>query len=365
MTTAQDALFDPLTLGAIPLSNRVLMAPLTRNRSHADGTPADMAIEYYRQRAGAGVIFTEATQISAMGKGYIDTPGIYTDKHIAAWRKIIDAVHAAGGRIICQLWHVGRISHTSVLPEGRSPVSSTDTAAKAQTFVDGGMQDTSKPEALTKEGIAATIADYAHAARCAKEAGFDGVEVHAANGYLIDQFLQDSVNDRTDAYGGSIANRMRFLEEALDAVETVWDRDRIGVRLSPLGQANDMGDSDVPAHFGAIYKMLSNRNLAFLHVVEAFPGNDQDEGRAIIDGLRQHYVGHYIANGDYTADTARAAIAAGHAAAVTFGRPFIANPDLPERFRIGADLNEPNPDTFYGGDETGYTDYPFLSDKAA
>lgn len=361
--TSPSPLFSPINMGDLTLPNRVLMAPLTRNRAHSDGTPKDLAMTYYAQRASAGMILTEATQISPMGKGYLDTPGIYTDAQIAGWRKITDTVHAYGGRIYCQLWHVGRISHVSLLPDGQSPVSSTDKAAKAQTFTGSGFEACSTPVALDAEGIARTVADFATAAQAARDAGFDGIEVHAANGYLLDQFLQDGVNDRTDAYGGTIENRMRFLREVLEAVGDVFPASRIGVRLSPLGEANDMSDSDPQGHFAEVYKMLDARGLAYLHVVEKFPGNDGETD--VIRALRPHYSGFYIANGGYDADSATKAINEGHAHAVTFGRPFIANPDLPERYRRGADLNTPDSDTFYGGDAGGYTDYPFLDSDPA
>ncbi|KIN71324.1 alkene reductase [Sulfitobacter guttiformis] len=355
-------LFTPVKLGDLELPNRVLMAPLTRNRSQSDGTPSSMAELYYNQRASAGLIFSEATQVSDLGKGYLDTPGIYTDDHVTGWSKITDAVHSGGGRIFCQLWHVGRISHVSLLPEGKSPVSASDLQADAQTFTENGFEQCSKPEALTSEGIAQIIKDYAHAAKCAKEAGFDGIELHAANGYLLDQFLQDGVNTRTDSYGGSIGNRMRLLEEILDAVEAVWPKGRIGVRLSPLGQAGDISDSNSEALFTEVYKMLDARALAYLHVVEAFPGSEgEDEGRELLARLKQHYTGFFIANGGYDASSASEAILEERAHAVTFGRPFIANPDLPDRMRTGADMNKQDQDTFYGGDEKGYTDYPFLN----
>ncbi len=360
--TISDKLFTPLRLGDIEVPNRILMAPLTRNRAQGDGTPKDMAQTYYLQRASSGLIISEATQISAMGKGYLDTPGIYTDQHVAAWRQITNAVHAAGGRIFCQLWHVGRISHTSLLPEGCSPVSSTDKAADSQTFTANGFEPTSKPEPLTVDGIKDTVRDYVKAAQCALAAGFDGIEVHAANGYLLDQFLQDGVNDRDDEYGGSVENRMRFLLEVLAAVESVFPAGRTGVRLSPLGQANDMSDSDREATFGTIYETLSQRNLAYLHVVESFfTSESSDEDHALLKRLRQRYSGNYLANGGYDGERASEALESGHATAVTIGRPFIANPDLPERIRTGAPLNEQNQDTFYGGDEAGYTDYPFLA----
>lgn len=363
--STRNILFDPITMGDIDLPNRVLMAPLTRNRAHADGTPKDMAVEYYRQRAGAGLIFTEATQIGPMGKGYLDTPGIHTDGQVAAWKKITDAVHAGGGRIFLQLWHVGRISHVSLLPEGKSPEAPSAIAAETQTFTADGFEDCSKPDAMSVERIHEVVAEYRHAAQMSKKAGFDGVEVHAANGYLLDQFLQDRSNRRDDEFGGSVENRMRFLQLVLDAVGEVFAPGRIGVRLSPLGQANDIADSDTEGLFGSVYEMLGARNLAYLHVVEAFPGSDGDaEGRKLLQKLRGTYDGFYIANGGYDADTAAQAITEGRADAVTFGRPYIANPDLAERYRLDAELNEPDPDTFYGGDQTGYTDYPFLKDAS-
>ncbi|MDR7102412.1 alkene reductase [Croceicoccus sp. BE223] len=359
--TEQDVLFRPLAAGALHLPNRVLMAPLTRNRSHPDGTPREMAATYYRQRASAGLIVSEATQISAMGKGYKDTPGIYTDSHVEGWKPIVEAVHAGGGRIVCQLWHVGRISHVSLLPDGRQPVSSSPIRAKAQTFTANGFEDVSEPVALDLDGIAKTLDDYATAAKCARAAGFDGIEVHSANGYLLDQFLQDGVNHREDEYGGSIENRTRLLREVLDRVCDVFPADRVGVRLSPLGQANDMSDSDPEATFGAAYRLLNGRGLAYLHVIEQFFGQDTEEDdKALLRRLRGLFDGVYIGNGSYDAATARQAIAAGEVDAVAFGRPFIANPDLPERYRIGAQLNTPDQDTFYGGGSEGYTDYPAL-----
>ncbi len=331
-----------------------------------DGRPNATAQTYYRQRASAGLIISEAAQISPVAKGYLDTPGIYNDAQVGAWKNITAAVHAAGGRIFCQLWHVGRISHLSLLPDGASPVSSTSRGAKAKTFTKKGFEPASTPVALDANGIAQTAADYAHAAQCAKDAGFDGIEIHAANGYLIDQFLQDSVNDRDDEYGGSIANRMRFLQQVLDAVSGVWPTGRVGVRLAPLGHFNDVGDSDREALFGAVYEMLGARHLAYLHVVERFPGATPDNREeALIKRLRKRYAGIYIANGDYDKQAGENALATGHADAIAYGRPFIANPDLPERFRRDAALNTPDQATFYGGNETGYTDYPSLDSANA
>lgn len=359
------SLFNTVQMGTTRLPNRVLMAPLTRNRAHSDGTPKDFTPAYYAQRASAGLIITEATQISDIGKGYLDTPGIYTNRHVAAWRNINSAVHAAGGRIFVQLWHVGRISHTSVLPEGLSPVAPSAIAAQAQTFTAKGFVGCSDPIALDNDGISSTIADFRHAAQAAKDAGFDGLEVHCANGYLLDQFLQDGTNTRGDSYGGSIENRTRLMNEVLDAVAEVFPVENIGIRLSPLGQANDISDSEPEALFSYVYETLSARKLAYIHVVEQFPGIETSEEEvAMMARLRARYDGFYIANGGYDAVTAAHAVESGHADAIAFGRPFLANPDLPERYRADAMLNEPDGNTFFGGDEKGYTDYPFL-DKCA
>ena len=359
--TDTSILFSPVRMGGLDLPNRVLMAPLTRNRAQPDGTPKDMAQTYYAQRASAGLILTEATQVTPMGKGYKDTPGIHDASHVAAWKKITDAVHAQGGRIYMQLWHVGRISHNSLLPDGQTPQAPSAIAANTKTFTEAGFEDCSEPHAVTKEEIEGLLDDYRRGAQNAKEAGFDGVEIHSANGYLIDQFLQDKTNQRDDEYGGSVENRMRFLRQVIDAVCEVWDRDYVGIRLSPLGQANDIGDSDPEGLFSEVYSLISAEKLAYLHVVEEFYGVDtSDEERAILKRLRQKFDGFYISNGGFDAKAAADVIADGHAQGVTFGRDFIANPDLPERFRQGAALNPQDPDTFYGGDEKGYTDYPFL-----
>ena len=354
-------LFTPAKLGDITVPNRVFMAPLTRNRAQSDGTPKELAATYYGQRASAGLIISEATQISAMGKGYLDTPGIYDEKHVAAWRKITDAVHANGGRIFCQLWHVGRISHTSLLPDGKPPVSSSAVKANSQTFTANGFEPTSEPVALTEDEIKATIEDYVHAAKSAIEAGFDGVEVHSANGYLLDQFLQDGINQRTDGYGGSIENRTRLTLEVVDRVVEAIGAGRVGIRLSPRGQANDIKDSDPAALFGHLYTELDKRGLAYLHIVETFDGKPDTEGEKLIKDLRAHWTGFYIANGNYDGTSGEKVLASGHAHAVAIGKPFIANPDLPERFRGGVALNEQDKDTFYGGGEKGYTDYPFAT----
>lgn len=355
-------LFEPLRLGAIEAPHRVLMAPLTRNRAHADGTPRDIAATYYRQRASAGLIVTEAAQIGPLGKGYIDTPGIHSDAHVAAWKAITDAVHEAGGRIVVQLWHVGRISHVSLLPAGEVPVAPSAIRAAAKTFGPDGFVDVSEPRELATSEIPALIGAFRTAARRAIEAGFDGVEVHSANGYLLDQFIHANSNRRVDRYGGSHENRARLTIEVTQAVADEIGADRTGVRLSPTGTFNDMVPEDTEAAFGAVIDGLVPLDLAFLHVVEKFPGEEQsDEDRAVLERLRARWPGVYVANGDFDAETAADWIRRGRADAVAFGRPFLANPDLPERFRLGAPLNAPDQSTFYGGDERGYTDYPTLS----
>ena len=357
-------LLEPVTLGALNLQNRVIMAPLTRNRAHEDGTPAQMAVEYYRQRAGAGMIITEATQISPLAKGYINTPGIYNDEHIAGWKPIVEAVHQAGGTIVCQLWHVGRISHVSLLPEGEQPLAPSAIRANAQTVTADGRTDVSEPRAMTLNDIQQTIADYAHAAKCAKLAGFDGVEIHAANGYLLDQFIQDGTNKRDDAYGGTIENRIRLLKEVVEAVVGVMGAGRVGIRLSPLGQYNDMADSDPEATFGAVIAMLNHYDLAYMHTVERFPGKESSkEELSLLERLAAQFTNGYIACGGFGKPDGEAYIETEKADAIAYGRPFIANPDLPERFRQDAALNEPDPATFYGGDERGYTDYPTLDQQ--
>jgi N-ethylmaleimide reductase len=359
-------LFDPLRIGAVEMPNRILMAPLTRNRAEADGTPGAIAVEYYRQRASAGLIVTEATQITPEGKGYLDTPGIHDDTHVAAWRQITDAVHAAGGRIFMQLWHVGRISHVSLLPNEQAPVAPSAIRAKSQTFNAEGFVDTSEPRALATDELPRIVADYTRAAERAKEAGFDGVEVHAANGYLLDQFLRDGTNKRTDAHGGSAGNRARLILEVTEAVVGVWGADRVGIRLSPLSGFNDMSDSAPEQTFATVYRELGRLGLAYLHVVVKFPGAEQSaEDAATLDRLRALWSGVYIANGDFDAAQAAEWISKGRTDAVSFGRPFIANPDLPERYRTRAALNAADQATFYGGGAAGYIDYPSLDREAA
>ncbi len=355
-----EKLFTPLKAGEIEMSNRVVMAPLTRNRARGD-VPGPLHVEYYRQRAGAGLIVTEGSQISPMGKGYADTPGIYSAEQVAAWAQVTRAVHDAGGRIAIQLWHVGRISHPDLL-DGRAPVSASAGAAKSKTFVNGAFLPTGEARALSEDEIAATVEDYRRAAANARAAGFDAVEIHGANGYLIDQFLRDTVNRRTDGYGGPIANRLRFLREVVAAVAGEMGPGRTGIRLSPWSNANDVGiDSDTPALFAGAVDVLNAAGLAFLHVVEGQTGGPRDWPAGGIEALRARFRGVWIANNGYTRDMAVQAVDSGAADAVAFGRAAIANPDLVRRLREGAPLNAPVPATFYGGGAEGYTDYPALA----
>jgi len=365
LSAADDALkplFEPLKLGAVETPNRVFMAPLTRNRAADDGTPWDHAATYYSQRAGAGLIITEATQVSPQGKGYIKTPGVHSDAQERAWGRIVDAVHAAGGRIFLQLWHVGRISHTSIQEGGAAPVAPSAIHADAQTFTYKGFERVSPPRALETDEIPGVVDQFRQGARRAAEAGFDGVEVHAANGYLIDQFLQDKTNRREDGYGGSAQNRARFLFEVIDAVTGEIDPGRVGVRLAPTGTFGDIDDSDRATTFGTAIEGLSGRGLAYLHFVEKFASDPDEADMKLLGELRRLFDGPFVGNGAYSAEEAAQRIAAGEVDAVAWGKKFIANPDLPRRFALGAELNRWDDSTFYGGDERGYTDYPFLED---
>jgi N-ethylmaleimide reductase len=357
------SLYDPIVLGGMKLGNRVFMAPLTRNRATPSGVPGQWAATYYSQRASAGLIVTEATQISPMGKGYINTPGIHSEDQIAGWKSVVDAVHQAGGRIFLQLWHVGRISHTSLLPGNTSPVAPSAIRARAQTVVDQGFIDVSEPRALTPAEVSDTIAEYGSAAAKAKAAGFDGVELHAANGYLIDQFLRSKSNARTDAYGGNAANRVRFLDEVVAAVLNIWDRGRVGVRISPLGTFNDMADANPEETFARVVDVLNGHQLGYLHVVEdPIPA---DCNADFYRRLRKAWHGLYVANAGYDAERGERAITAGSADAVAYGRLFLANPDLPARLRRRGPLNAPDTKSFYGGDERGYIDYPVWATSGA
>lgn len=353
-------LFSPANLGSIALKNRMVMAPLTRNRAGEGGVPHDLNVTYYEQRASAGLIVTEATPISVMAHGYPALPGIYTDAQIAGWKKVTNAVHAKGGKIVIQLWHVGRISHPSLL-NGEQPVAPSAIKPAGKAFTYQGLVDYVEPRALDASELPAIVQDYVHATKCALEAGFDGVEIHAANGYLLDQFLRDGSNTRTDEYGGSFENRARLLMQVTKAVVETAGADKVGVRISPVNPFNDMKDSNPQALFNYVTEQLNSFNLAYLHAVE---GGIHGGGKAdAFDFLqmRKLFKGAYMANLSYDKARGNAAIASGHADVIAYGVPFIANPDLVERYKIDAPLNEADSKSFYGGSEKGYTDYPFLN----
>lgn len=357
-------LFSPVTVGRYELPNRIVMAPLTRNRAGSGNVPRPLNVEYYTQRASAGLIVSEGSQVSPQGVGYPFTPGIYSPRQVEGWKRVTDAVHARGGRIFLQLWHVGRISHPSLQPDGMLPVAPSAIKPAGEAFTYEGLQPYVTPRVLETDEIAGVLGQYRDGAANALAAGFDGVEVHSANGYLLDQFLRDGANRRTDAYGGSLENRARLLLEVTEAVTSVYGADRVGVRLSPLNPFNDMRDSEPEAIFSYAVEQLNAFGLAYLHVVERMPKAIGDAGPVFdIRKLHRIFSGTYIANGGYDRDLANAALAAGDADLVAFGELFIANPDLPERFAKNASLNVPDPSTYYGGDVEGYTDYPFLESK--
>jgi N-ethylmaleimide reductase len=356
-----DLLFSPYPLGDLALPNRIVMAPLTRNRAGQEGIPTPLMADYYAQRASAGLIISEATQISAEGQGYQGTPGIYTDPQLAGWALVTHAVHTCGGKIFLQLWHVGRISHTSLQPGRRKPVAPSAISADAKTFVDGDFVQVSEPRALEVNEIQEIVAAYATATRNALSAGFDGVEVHAANGYLIDQFLRDGSNKRTDEYGGSIENRTRFLSEVMQAVIDASSEDCVGVRISPVSSANDAHDSNPSNLFKHVVEVLNRLQPVYLHVIEGETGGARDIDPSFdFHALRRMFQRTYMANNGYTFELATTSLKAGSVDLVAFGVPFIANADLVERFRKGAPLNVPDPATYYGGGAKGYTDYPTL-----
>ncbi len=356
-----DPLLQPLKFGNMLLPNRVLMAPLTRSRAqHHDDAPHALNAHYYAQRASAGLILSEATQISPQGKGYAYTPGIYSEAQLAGWQRVTQAVHAAGGRIFAQLWHVGRISHVALQPEGDDPVAPSALRAEVHTYLDDARArvPVSTPRALREEELGQLVEAYHQAAKNARAAGFDGVELHGANGYLIQQFLSATVNQREDAYGGSVANRIRLPLAIVEALIDVWGSERVGVRISPGLPSNDMSEPDADKVYPALIDGFNHLGVLFIDVVERMGKAEGDP--ALHAALREQFNGYYLANGGYDADLARAALRADRADAVIFGRPFIANPDLPERMRRGGPYNTPDPSTFYGGDARGYTDYPPL-----
>jgi N-ethylmaleimide reductase len=369
-------LFDPVKVGPYELPHRIAMAPLTRSRARQPGNvPTALNACYYAQRASAGLIDSEATQISRQGQGYAWTPGIYSREQVEGWRLVTQATHDAGGRIFLQLWHVGRISHPSLQPDGMLPVAPSAIKPEGMAFVEGDSGEGQlvpfvTPRALQTEEMPYIVNQYRRAAKNAMDAGFDGVEVHAANGYLLDQFLESRTNTRTDDYGGSLENRARLLLEVVDAVSEVWNPDRVGVRLSPMGRANDIEDEDPQATFGHIARALSSRGLSYLHLVNpvmnlALDGTEPDPRPIqVLKAMRSDYQGTLMLAGGFDQDTADAWIEQGRADIIAFGRKFIANPDLPERFRRRARLNADDPTTYYGGGAKGYTDYPTLDQEA-
>ena len=354
------ALLSSGPLGDITLDNRVIMAPLTRNRAGAGGVPHEINAAYYAQRASAGLIITEGATVSHQGTGYPGTPGIYSEDQAAGWRRVTDSVHAKGSRIFAQLWHVGRISHPSLQPDGARPVAPSAIRPAGGAFTSDGLRPFVEPRALEPAEIPGIVVQHAEAAERAKAAGFDGVEIHAANGYLLDQFLRDGTNHRSDNYGGSVENRARLLMDVTGAVTDVFPAGRVGVRLSPVNTFNDIADTDPDATFAHVAGALNRFDLAYLHVVETDFAGSTANASFDKNKLRSAFAGAYVANGGYTRDRAEAAIASGEADFVSFGAPYVANPDLVERFRLNAPLNTPDSNTFYGGDEHGYTDYPTL-----
>lgn len=347
-------LFDPITIGAIDCPNRIVMAPLTRARAGASRIPNALMAEYYVQRASAGLILSEATSVTPMGVGYADTPGLWSDAQVDGWRLVTDAVHAAGGRIFAQLWHVGRISDPVFL-DGALPVAPSAIAAEGTVSLVRPKRPYVTPRALALDEIPGIVAAYRTAAENARRAGFDGVEIHGANGYLLDQFLQDGTNRRTDRYGGSIENRARLVIEVVDAAIAVWGADRVGLHLAPRGDSHSMSDANPAATFGYVVREMDKRRLAFIFTRESL-----GEGR-LTPQLKAAFGGVFIANEGFTRDTAEAELQSGQADAVAFGVSFIANPDLPQRLALGAPLNAPHPETFFGAGPVGYTDYPALA----
>lgn len=352
-------LLSPLRLGELNLKNRVLMAPMTRNRANSEGTPTSLMAEHYAQRATAGLVITEMTVVSEMSVAYLNAPGIYRDSHVAGWRQVTGRVHEAGGLIVAQIAHAGRVSHPSLLPGQQLPVAPSPIRPAGHVHTRSGRQAFETPRALGAHEIASIATEFAQASRLAQEAGFDGVELHAANGYLLDQFLRDGTNQRTDAYGGPISNRLRALLEVTEAAVSVWGSGRVGVRISPFNPFNDIADSNPESTFTAVADALADLNLAYLHVVEPVTG---ELGGRLTPELRRRFKGGVIVNGGFSRTTAEEALGRGEADAVSFGAPFIANPDLPARFGDGLPLAVPDPSTFYGGDARGYTDYrPYSS----
>jgi len=363
-------LFSPVRLGRYELPNRIVMAPLTRNRAGKGNVPRELNAEYYAQRVSAGLIITEATQVSPQGQGYPFTPGIHSQEQVEGWRLVTQAVHDRGGRIFLQLWHVGRISHPDLQPDGALPVAPSAIApAEGMAATYEGEKPYVTPRALETAEIPGIVEQYRQGAKNALAAGFDGVEIHSANGYLLDQFLHDGSNHRTDEYGGSIENRARLLMEVTEAVVSVWGADRVGVRLSPSGTFGSVYDSDLKALFTYVVDALNQFELAYLHLVEPrVAGNETVENptsELSSKYFRPIYKGTFISAGGHDRESGNAVLASGDADLVAYGRLFISNPDLPQRFALNAQLNPYDRSSFYGGDERGYTDYPFLELQAA
>jgi N-ethylmaleimide reductase len=362
-------MFSRFELGGLSLANRIVMPPMTRARAEPGGLPTALTAQYYAQRASAGLIIGEGTQVSQQGQGYAWTPGVHSPAQVVAWRQVTDAVHAAGGRIFCQLWHVGRISHTSLQPAGAAPVSSSALLADGvKVFIDpsgrgpaagaGDMAQHSMPRALAEDEIPGVVADFAHGARCALAAGFDGVEIHAANGYLINQFIDSGANLRTDGYGGTLRKRLRFLREVTAAVIAAAGAAFVGVRLAPLTTLQGAVDDTPEATYLAAARELDRLGVAYIHIAEADWDDAPHMAVAFKEALRIVYSGAMIYSGRYTGASARTALQEGWADLIGFGRPFIANPDLPQRLRLGQCLSDADPRHFFGGAEAGYTDYP-------
>lgn len=353
-------LFSPVVMGKLELANRIIMAPVTRSRYGENGVPDDLHATYYAQRASAGLIISEAINISAQGRGYAATPGIWNDEQVTGWKKVTDAVHAQGGKIVCQLWHVGRFSSVKLQPDGKAPVAPSAIQAEGQTYTAEGFVPVSMPRALELTEIPGIIEQYRHAARNALRAGFDGVEVHSANSYLLDQFLRDSTNHRTDAYGGSIENRARMTLEVTQAIVEIWGSERVGIRLSPVtpDAGNTPPDSNVMAMYGYLIQQLNQFGLAYLHFVEGATATSREIPKGIdLDALSGLFEGPFIGNNNYDLQMAISRRNAGIIDAVAFGRLFISNPDLVSRLRYGAELTIAPKEAYYGGGAKGYTDW--------
>lgn len=355
-------LFSSYQLGNIKLANRIVMAPLTRNRAGKGLVPSEFAADYYAQRASAGLIITEATQVSPQAQGYQDTPGLYTTEQIDAWRKVTNAVHAKGGKIFVQLWHVGRISHVDLQPNGASPVAPSAIRADTKTFVNNTFTEVSEPRALELYEIPAIISDFRQAAANAITAGFDGVEIHAANGYLLEQFIKDGANQRTDIYGGSIENRARLLLEVVEAIVSEIGANRTGVRISPVSPANGISCNEPQPQYNYITEQLNRLGIVYLHVVEGATGGPRDIAPLDYPAIRNRFDQTYLANNGYDLELANAHLQSEEADLFAFGKLFISNPDLVERLKHGLPLANLNPATLYGGGAEGYTDYPNYRD---